>query len=93
MPAQRRGRPAVQCATAGGGCLGERRAAAREAQHVRDGVTVLEAGDHRGRGAVRRGDGGEIGGRGLRARDGTFGLVTMCVGGGQGMALIVERLS
>ena len=30
---------------------------------------------------------------GLRSRDGTFGLVTMCVGGGQGMAMIVERLS
>ena len=30
---------------------------------------------------------------GLRARDATIGLETMCVGGGQGMALIVERLS
>ena len=30
---------------------------------------------------------------GLRARDGQFGLETMCVGGGQGMAIIVERLS
>ena len=30
---------------------------------------------------------------GLRARDGQFGLETMCVGGGQGMAMIVERLS
>jgi acetyl-CoA C-acetyltransferase len=30
---------------------------------------------------------------GLRARDATFGLETMCVGGGQGMAMIVERLS
>ncbi|WP_432515053.1 acetyl-CoA C-acetyltransferase [Kineococcus sp. SYSU DK001] len=30
---------------------------------------------------------------GLRARDGRFGLETMCVGGGQGMAMIVERLS
>ena len=30
---------------------------------------------------------------GLRERDGQFGLVTMCVGGGQGMAMIVERLS
>jgi acetyl-CoA C-acetyltransferase len=30
---------------------------------------------------------------GLRSRDATFGLVTMCVGGGQGMAMIVERLS
>ncbi len=29
---------------------------------------------------------------GLRHRDGTFGLETMCVGGGQGMAMIVERL-
>ncbi len=30
---------------------------------------------------------------GLRARDGQFGLVTMCTAGGQGMAMIVERLS
>lgn len=30
---------------------------------------------------------------GLEERDGTFGLETMCVGGGQGMAIIVERLS
>ena len=30
---------------------------------------------------------------GLQARDGHFGLETMCVGGGQGMAIIVERLS
>ncbi len=30
---------------------------------------------------------------GLRARDATLGLETMCVGGGQGMAMIVERLS
>jgi len=30
---------------------------------------------------------------GLRATGGTVGLETMCVGGGQGMALIVERLS
>ncbi len=30
---------------------------------------------------------------GLRARDATFGLETMCVGGGQGMAMIVERLA
>jgi acetyl-CoA C-acetyltransferase len=30
---------------------------------------------------------------GLRSRDKTIGLETMCVGGGQGMALIVERLS
>jgi acetyl-CoA C-acetyltransferase len=29
---------------------------------------------------------------GLAHRDGTFGLETMCVGGGQGMAMIVERL-
>ncbi len=30
---------------------------------------------------------------GLRATDGTFGLETMCVGGGMGMAMIIERLS
>jgi acetyl-CoA C-acetyltransferase len=30
---------------------------------------------------------------GLRSRDGQFGLETMCVGGGQGMAFIYERLS
>jgi acetyl-CoA C-acetyltransferase len=30
---------------------------------------------------------------GLQARDGQFGLETMCVGGGQGMAVIYERLS
>jgi acetyl-CoA C-acetyltransferase len=30
---------------------------------------------------------------GLTARDGQFGLETMCVGGGQGMAIIFERLS
>ena len=30
---------------------------------------------------------------GLQERDGTIGLETMCVGGGQGMAMIVERLS
>jgi len=30
---------------------------------------------------------------GLQTKDGTFGLETMCVGGGQGMALIIERLS
>ena len=30
---------------------------------------------------------------GLRTTDGTIGLETMCVGGGQGMAMIVERLS
>jgi acetyl-CoA C-acetyltransferase len=30
---------------------------------------------------------------GLRSRDAQFGLETMCVGGGQGMAIILERLS
>jgi acetyl-CoA C-acetyltransferase len=30
---------------------------------------------------------------GLRATESTYGLETMCVGGGQGMAIIVERLS
>jgi len=30
---------------------------------------------------------------GLQATDSTFGLETMCVGGGQGMAMIVERLN
>jgi len=30
---------------------------------------------------------------GLRSKDATFGLETMCVGGGQGMAMIIERLS
>jgi acetyl-CoA C-acetyltransferase len=30
---------------------------------------------------------------GLRARDKSTGLETMCVGGGQGMAVILERLS
>jgi acetyl-CoA C-acetyltransferase len=30
---------------------------------------------------------------GLRERDATFGLETMCVGGGQGMAVIFERLN
>ena len=30
---------------------------------------------------------------GLTKDDKTFGLETMCVGGGQGMAMIVERLS
>jgi acetyl-CoA C-acetyltransferase len=30
---------------------------------------------------------------GLTSRDATFGLETMCVGGGQGMAMILERLS
>jgi acetyl-CoA C-acetyltransferase len=29
----------------------------------------------------------------LRALDGTYGLETMCVGGGQGMAMVVERMS
>jgi acetyl-CoA C-acetyltransferase len=29
----------------------------------------------------------------LRTLDGTYGMETMCVGGGQGMAMIVERLS
>ena len=29
----------------------------------------------------------------LQTYDTTFGLETMCVGGGQGMAMIVERLS
>jgi acetyl-CoA C-acetyltransferase len=30
---------------------------------------------------------------GLAARDKTIGLETMCVGGGQGMAMVIERLS
>ncbi|MCV2489546.1 acetyl-CoA C-acetyltransferase [Geodermatophilus sp. YIM 151500] len=30
---------------------------------------------------------------GLRTKDVTFGLETMCVGGGQGMAMVLERLS
>ena len=30
---------------------------------------------------------------GLRSRDKTIGLATMCVGGGQGMAMVLERLS
>jgi acetyl-CoA C-acetyltransferase len=30
---------------------------------------------------------------GLQKDDKTFGLETMCVGGGQGMAMIIERLS
>jgi acetyl-CoA C-acetyltransferase len=30
---------------------------------------------------------------GLQSEDKTFGLETMCVGGGQGMAMVVERLS
>ncbi|GIG40955.1 acetyl-CoA C-acetyltransferase [Cellulomonas phragmiteti] len=29
---------------------------------------------------------------GLQERDGTFGLETMCVGGGQGMAMVLERV-
>ena len=29
---------------------------------------------------------------GLAERDGHYGLATLCVGGGQGMALIVERI-
>ena len=29
----------------------------------------------------------------MRARDVTFGLETMCVGGGQGMAIVLERLN
>jgi hypothetical protein len=29
----------------------------------------------------------------LQERDGELGLETMCIGGGQGMAMIVERLS
>jgi acetyl-CoA C-acetyltransferase len=29
----------------------------------------------------------------LRTRDAQFGLETMCVGGGQGMAMVIERLS
>ena len=29
----------------------------------------------------------------LRTRGQTIGLETMCVGGGQGMAMIIERLS
>ncbi len=29
---------------------------------------------------------------GLRTTDGTFGLETMCVGGGQGMAMVLERI-
>ncbi|GAA4718616.1 acetyl-CoA C-acetyltransferase [Phytohabitans rumicis] len=29
----------------------------------------------------------------LQERDGQFGLETMCVGGGQGMAMVIERLS
>ncbi|ASK65708.1 acetyl-CoA acetyltransferase [Brachybacterium avium] len=30
---------------------------------------------------------------GLQEREGRFGLATLCVGGGQGMALIIERIS
>jgi acetyl-CoA C-acetyltransferase len=30
---------------------------------------------------------------GLRTKDATIGLETMCVGGGQGMAMVLERLS
>ena len=30
---------------------------------------------------------------GLRTRDKSIGLETMCVGGGQGMAMVLERLS
>jgi acetyl-CoA C-acetyltransferase len=30
---------------------------------------------------------------GLRERDAGLGLATLCVGGGQGMAVILERLS
>jgi acetyl-CoA C-acetyltransferase len=30
---------------------------------------------------------------GLQTKDGTLGLATLCVGGGQGMAMVVERLS
>jgi acetyl-CoA C-acetyltransferase len=30
---------------------------------------------------------------GLQSTDGTLGLETMCVGGGQGMAIVLERLS
>jgi acetyl-CoA C-acetyltransferase len=30
---------------------------------------------------------------GLREKNKTVGLETMCVGGGQGMAMIIERLS
>ena len=30
---------------------------------------------------------------GLRARDQTFGMATLCVGGGAGMAMVLERLS
>jgi acetyl-CoA C-acetyltransferase len=30
---------------------------------------------------------------GLEVRDGRYGLETMCVGGGQGMAMVLERLT
>jgi acetyl-CoA C-acetyltransferase len=30
---------------------------------------------------------------GLRETDGTMGLATLCVGGGQGMAVVLERLT
>lgn len=30
---------------------------------------------------------------GLQATDGTLGLATLCVGGGQGMAMVIERLA
>ena len=30
---------------------------------------------------------------GLQAADKQFGIETMCVGGGQGMAMVIERLS
>ncbi|MET0782381.1 MAG: acetyl-CoA C-acyltransferase, partial [Microbacterium sp.] len=30
---------------------------------------------------------------GLQERDGRLGLATLCVGGGQGMALVLERLA
>lgn len=30
---------------------------------------------------------------GLKERDGTLGLATLCVGGGQGMAVVFERLN
>jgi acetyl-CoA C-acetyltransferase len=29
---------------------------------------------------------------GLQARDGRFGVESMCVGGGMGMAMVIERL-
>lgn len=30
---------------------------------------------------------------GLQEREGRYGLATLCVGGGQGMALIIERMN